>query len=430
MSAYMTLITGVNSIEELKLRIQENKLEFKEDDDLIIIYSPVNNRTENQVDNDTKSLIIDKHTLKPIVTQYNKLLYNDEATKFLVSNKWENVTIKYCYEGTMISVFHAYDKWYVSTRKCLDAKTSYWINGMSYYDLFVESIEGRFTLDDLNKDYCYHFILLHNKNKNIVDYTTILGKFYKTVALAMVTEKYTLKRVEHDLHNVILPQKLTYNNLDEAISYLKSISNCDVVNQKITTEGFIIEYYENDKLTLLKLQTDIYKYIASYKPNVSNIDAMFLELYQENKLHEISPFFTHQCNQADIINRIHSAMKTISNEFLNLYHMTRSHKNEKLYDAIPSSYKRALYVIHGKYLEKKTEPQKEQTSEVTLRQQPSITIYDVYDCLKKIDHYCLRNIFVDRLGLLQNEKFQGLLKTDCFDALLQGEMMKTIKPLK
>jgi hypothetical protein len=432
MSYYFnTLITGVSSIDEIKNRIvlfnEENnteetsvipKLDFKEDDNLMIIFSDNNHRSSNQLDNSIKSLIIDKTTLKPITTQFNKLIYNQEAVDFLKDKNWNDIKIKYCYEGTMILVFYAYEHWYVCTRKCLDAKKSYWIKDYSYYDLFMDSIDGKFKLDDLNKNYCYHFILLHYKNRNIVDYSR-LGKHYKNVVLAMTTEKNTFSIIPYEINDkIIYPRIVSFNNLSEVMKDLDDISDGDKNTSHISTEGFIIEYYEDNCLTLLKLQTNIYQYISNMKPNVSNLEAMFLELYQKDQLREIIPYFSTHCGET--INRINKSMKTITTELLNIYHQTRSHKNESLYDLLPSSYKCALYIIHGQYLQKKT---KETNNENDLNDKKTITVYDIYEILKKMDSFNLRKIFVDRIKLINNESVKEIFNSDCFFTLLEGKLL-------
>lgn len=413
---FNTLITGVSNIDELKERITNAKLGFKEDENLLIIYSESNQLTGVPIDDEIKSLIIDKTTLKPIVSQFNKLIYNDDAIKYLENKDWNNVTVKHCYEGTMIIVFYSHDKWYVCTRKCLDARKSYWIKDRSYYDLFMDTISDSFKLEDLNTNYCYHFILIHYENKNIVDYTGF-GDYYKKLSLAMTTEKYTLNRVQYKINDdIIYPHIVKFNCADDIITELQKISEKDKNAQHITTEGFILEYVENGEVTLLKLQTPIYKYIASIKPNVSNIDAMFLELYQKNLLKEIVPYFTHQSGY--VINRIHSSMKTLAMEVLNIYHITRGHKNEQLYAKLPSCYKHALFDIHGLYL---SEIRKPNTSEFSGKH--SITIYDVYNCLKKLDSFTLRKMFIDRLTFIDDLEMRQYTQCNCFQTMLQGKLL-------
>lgn len=420
---FNTLITGVASIEDLKSKISASgSLNYKEDDHHIIIFSINNQRTGVELDDSTKSVIIEKSTMTPIASQFNKLIYNEDAKEFLNGKNWSDVSVKYCFEGTMIVVFFSHDNWYVCTRKCLDARKSFWIKDISYYDLFMEAIDGKFALDDLNKDYCYHFILIHHKNKNIVDYSR-LGKQYKTVSLAMTTEKTTLKRIHYRINDkIIYPRVVNFNSLDEVVKELSDISDGDRHTQQISTEGFIIEYFENNVLTLLKLQTPIYKFIADAKPNVSNLEAMFLELYQHDKLGDIIPFFSAQCGETVL--RIKNAMYTISNELLNIYHCTRNRKNELLYSVLPQSYRTAIYIIHGDYLQKRAKELAKMENPTDMKgDKKSMTVHDVYLCLKKLDGYVLRKIFVDRLTLKENEAFKHMFNHGCYDALLQGRLL-------
>lgn len=433
MAGFNTLIMGATTIDDIKNKIiafndehakdtTENipKIEFKEDEHHMIVYSVSNKRTGNAIDDDTKSVIIDKDTMRPIVTQFNKIIYNDDAVEFLKQKDWKNVSVKYCFEGTMIIVFYSHDKWYICTRKCLDASTSQWIKGISYYDLFMEAIKGKFAVENLDKRYCYHFVLVHHKNKNIVDYSW-LGKQYKTVALVMTTEKYTYNRVDCVVSDKILyPSTMTFNNIDEIIVELANISDGDRQTYHISTEGFMIEYRDGGSLISLKMQTPIYKNISENKPNTSNMDAMFLELYQTNKLKEFAPYFTQHCGE--VVNRIHNAVKTVSSEMLNLYHITRSHKNEKLYSVLPASYRHALYEIHGRYI-KKHDKETEKAASNALNDKKSITIYDVYDVLKQIEPFTLRKIFIDRISLLDKPEMNQYLRKDDFDVMLQGKLM-------
>lgn len=420
-STIRTLINGVQNVDELKERVEHANLSYKEDDDFMIVYSKTNDRSDSEIDNVTKSVIIDKAQLQQLTTQFNKPIYNSETETFLTDKDWNKVSVQMCYEGTLIVVFYEKGKWYICTRKCLDATKSAWIKGLSYYDLFMEAIDGKFKLDDLNKSFCYHFVLIHHKNRNIVDYTSMFGNYYRKIAHVMTLEKYTNKRVEYIINDKVLyPQRVQCSSIETLKRSLSDISEHDEQNRSITTEGFIIEYDDGTDTTLLKLQTHIYTRIASIKPNTNNLDAMFLELYQRNELAEIVPYFSKQVGE--VINRIHSSMKAISGELLNIYHATRCHMNEKLYDDLPSSYKCVLYTIHGVYINKRTrEIERNKTSE--LGDKKSITIHDVYECLKSVDSYTLRKLFIDRLTLIEHDDVREYIDVECFDAIIQGKLM-------
>lgn len=421
MASFKTLISGVQDISELKSKIESVGLSYKEDDNFIIVYSDENDRTNDEIHNEAKSIIISKATLQPIVSQFNKPYYNDDAETFLKDKDWNQISVKYCIEGTMIIVFYENSKWYICTRKCLDAMQSKWIRGISYHELFMDAINGKFKLDDLDKSLCYHFILVHHKNRNIVDYTAMLDDYYKTVALVMVTEKYTLIPKTYYINDRIMyPTQRKFKSIDELKIELAKLSECDEKRKSVTTEGFIIEYIHDGNVTVSKIQSRIYQTIEKMKPNTSNLDTMFLGLYQIDKLPDIVPYFTNQ--EGEVINRIHTAMRVLSSEILDLYHSTRSHKNEELYESLPSSYKCILYTIHGLYIKKRTtEIEKNKTSEIGDKK--SVTVYDVYGCIKHLDTKLLRKIFIDRLTLLENENIRRYLDIENFDIVIQGKLM-------
>lgn len=424
MSVHFTnLISGINSVDALKERAKSANLYFKEDDKHILIYSRDIQLTGNALNDSIKSIIFEKETLKPIVTQYNKMIYNDDALDFLEGKKWSDIVIKECFEGTMIIVFNSNNKWYVCTRKCLDASKSYWIKDISYYDLFMDTIGGKFTLDDLDKNYSYQFILIHHKNKNIVDYHRF-GDRYKTVALATVTEKYTLKKIDYRINDkIIYPSVLKFNGLKDVMCKLHEIATTERKQGFVSTEGYLLEYYNGNDYVLLKLQTQLYRDIKLVKPNVSNLDAMFLELYQEDKLVDVAKYFTS--NAGEIVLRIHNAMRNISLEFLSIYHVTRSHKNEELYKLLSPSYKNAIYVIHGLYLQKHSKEIKMNNNDEIdkIHDNKSITVHDVYNTLKKLPSMSLRKIFVERIKLMENAIVNQYINDTDFDTLLQGKLM-------
>lgn len=436
---YNTLVNGATSCCDIKSNISkfneahendENdnipKLGFKEDDDLMIVYSEVNSRTGNELDDGIKSLIIDKKTLKQIVTQYNKPIFNDDAKDFMNDKNWENTKVKYCNEGTLMIVFYHANKWYVCTRKCLDASKSFWVKNISYHELFLEAIKDKFTFDDLKKSFCYHFVLIHHKNKNIVRYPNLHGK-YATVELVRTTIKYTDNTIDCTINDKILyPKTVTINNYEQLSDYIMNISRNDENYGYITTEGFIVEHYCDNKMTILKFQTPIYKKIWENKPNVNNIDAVLLELYQTDKLREFGSFFAE--NPADYVVRIKNALKVLSEEVLNIYHLTRSRKNQDLYELLPPSYKIAIYKIHGLYL-KTANNVDENSDKISFKK--SITVHEVYDCLKHLNGFTLRTMFIDRIELIETHAFdkycvinKNLSSCEMFDALVQGKLLQ------
>ena len=65
------------------------------------------------------------------------------------------------------------DKWYLSSRRCLDASESLW-NSVSHRDMFLEVL-AKDNMDwdtfclKLDKSHNYYWILIHHNLKNVVD---------------------------------------------------------------------------------------------------------------------------------------------------------------------------------------------------------------------------------------------------------------------
>lgn len=406
-------------------------LSLKEDDDLCIIYYnnvPNNNTTRDKsieaLESSCRSLILDKLTLKPLVTQYNKILYNADSLDFLKDKSWSQIVVQKCYEGTLIMIFFHNNKWYVTTRRCLNAQESTWIRNKSYYDMFIEAMEGKFTFEELNKNYCYHFVLIHHKNKNIVSYNW-LGREYKELFHILTTEKYLLDEINCKINDkVSYVAKEKFDTMDDLLKELNKQNDLDKTYQKITSEGYILRYYTGEiyksPFITLKLQTSIYDTLMKLKPNNSNIYQCFLELYQKDKLNEFLPFFTRYGNE--VIKRIHISIKNLSKETLDLYHLTRNKNNNEIYNNLTEQYKKCLYEIHGIYIKNRKQDFENGIDNKKLGSTRSINVFDIYHYLKNMPANELRQLYFDRMNISINDKFK-FINRNCIDTMTQSTLM-------
>lgn len=417
---------------------QKYYINFKENDKLAILYyNDLQNEEAKELELSCRSCIIDKSTMKIIGSQFNKIIYNNDALdyleKYLGTSKWDQVVVQKCYEGTSLLVYNYEDKWYVSTRRCLNSEDSTWVKGKSYREMFNEAINGKFELDDLNRDYCYHFVLVHHKNKNIVNYS-YLGKDYTEVFHTMTTEKYTLNEIKYDQSKINDKIKYvheeSFTDLKDLENSLKKLSKYNEYTKKITTEGYILKVYKgepfNSPFTILKLQTPIYQKIMKIKPNNSNIHQSYIELYQKDKLVEFLPYFTKYNN--DITRRINYAMKNLAKEILDLYHCTRQRKNASVYNNLSEQYKKTLYGLHGLYIEHRKQDfrNNNQNNQNNKKQfdngSRSINVHDVYHFLKNLPPTELRQLFYERMILLNNDA-QIPINKNCIYTKTQSLLM-------
>jgi len=405
-------------------------LNMKENSDLCMIYyqnlphNDTRNNLARKIEHTCKSYILDKKTLQGIATQFNKVIYNKDALKIINNVPFNQLSIQKSYEGIDVLIYNHNNKWYVSTRRCLRADESKKISNKSFIELLNST--RRFEFKELDKNLCYHFILVHYRNRNIINYRN-LGKDYKKLIHTMTTKKYTFEEIDTKINDEVIRSKnINFESLTDVLDELNRININNLKNKKITEEGFTLKYYHGEKykshFTILKLQTNIYQKILNIKPNNFNMDQNYLELYQKDLLSEFLPYFTKF--PIEIKRRIHLAMKNLSREFLDLYHTTRNKNNPNLYHKLTEKYKKVLYGLHGLYIEHRGQDfiDKNNTVSRSFDSSKSINIHDVYHFLKDLSPHELRQIFLDRSNLMRN-RYNKFINRHCIYTKTQTVMM-------
>lgn len=351
MSNIIELITKSENFNEFKMGLEEfPDIEVKEkepetvNDDRAIIFSE-----------SCKSIIINKSNMTILGSQFNNIIYNDDAIELIGSLNWSNIKVSECIEGTLLLVYYYNDSWRISTRRCLDAKDSYWVKDNSYEDMFNSCISEDFY-EELDKRFCYHFILVHYLNRNIVEVSEGTKMIYHV--LTTTSGEKGVYEVPYIIPGVRVPKTFDFGCLEDAIGYVRVVGEMDKRNKRISSEGLFFKYSLDNVPLFLKLQTDIYQEIAKYKPNTNNLQEVLLEFYKKDKLGMFSPYFGNTTDYSIII-------KLLSRKLLDLYHTTRK-RNSELYDGLPGIYKKILYDLHGQFINSKK----------------SITIHMVYNHLK------------------------------------------------
>mgnify|MGYP001178927242 CR=1 FL=1 len=377
---------------------------------LVLLYNNYGN-TNNLLDGECRSVVLNRETMEIVSFTCNSPLCNSEAINFIMENNESEKIITECYEGTMMSIFKHKEKWYISTRRCLDSNNSVWQQEKSHYKMFVEVLKDnnyesfdQFT-DKLSEEFCYNFILLHHENKNVVDYTNVFGENYKKLVLAIVREKSTQKEINiwnnEDINNfekvlndnIFIPKKLDNFNL------------LDVENQKNyldnppRTEGLIVKVMDgSNNFKVLKIQTNDYQFGCA-SGSTGNIYRGFLKLYQNEKLNDffknnknfdkyskiINPLNTSETY--DTIGMVDAVFKVCTSELFELFKIlwdikTGKHKTGNLYNKLSKDYRDILFGIRGIYFKKKASYINDK-KENNLNKNYYLKIKDIYTYLKK-----------------------------------------------
>jgi hypothetical protein len=384
-----------------------------EEENLVLIYNKFDDHHMSELKRECRSLILDKNTLE--IKAYSC------ETPHLVQNKdlllKENNIINMCYEGTLLSIFNHNNKWYVSTRRCLNSSNSIFNTGenvlKSHYQMFEEVLLKTEYNNFENFSKCldstksYYFVLIHHENKHIIDYSYKFDFNYCKLCLISIRDNNMFELDIYDkslsfvCDNIFLPER--FDSIDEFIR----INELNKYDGNVKDEGIIIKVLipETNKYSLYKLQTDSYK-LQIVIGNDKNMYKGLIHLYQNNKITEyflqnpnsnfikiVNPLNTYESFYSTGI--IDSIFKVFTSEIFELFKLICSLKtgkcqNKELYEILPKEYKNIIYDIRGIYFKKKAklfENTNEKTGEELRKSH--LTINDIYNHLK--------NIHVDRI---------------------------------
>ena len=390
---------------------------FFSEENLLLVYTKFEestyNNTNTPLKNECRSLIIDVDKKEIVSYTCNTPICNLEAMNYLLGHNENKMKVYECFEGTLMSLFNNNNKWYLSTRRCLDSKKSIW-NENSHFDLFMEVLKSdnfesldKLT-DSLDESLCYNFVLIHHKNKNIVDYTSKFGENYKKLCLAFVRNKKDLKEIDHDKMQDLLPEGLSNIFIPEEFDSLTSFNsqNEDFEKENVlncSSEGVIVKLNNENSIDFyLKLQTHPYQFNKAIGLE-KNIYKGFVNLYQNGKLADFLNKNNNLVNYKKIVNPLNiqesydtigvvdSVFKVCTSELYELFKSLWNLKSGKqlssdneFYNILPKEYKTILYGIRGIYFKNKSEVFSDNNN-LQNKVKIFIQIKDIYQFIKSID---------------------------------------------
>tara|TARA_B100001093_G_scaffold519280_1_gene607521 strand:- start:206 stop:1303 length:1098 start_codon:yes stop_codon:yes gene_type:complete len=343
------------NLDEIIKFLDQLELNYKINDNLIIIKYPKKLKfSEHKYIRDTRGLIFDIKNKKIINRSFSGCIsYNN----FKNNIDWDNVVLEEFIDGTLINLYYN-EEWKLSTKFCIDAKTSFYRSKKSYYDLFNEI----YSLDniDFDKKYTYSFVLVHNESRNISKISE--NKIYHIET----TNNYTGEKINLDL-GFTKPKILKIKNI---INQYNLNSYTDLENFKFNSwnnPGFMIYNLDRTQRTVFKNKdfTEIENLIKGQK----DFNFIFIKYLKNrpiiDKLLNVFPEYN------ELFKKIYNKFTSLILEIFDIYCNTKVYKTQKLVDR---KFKKIIYDIHGIYLQK---VKKEKKFKIALK--------DVYELLLNYD---------------------------------------------
>jgi hypothetical protein len=352
-------------------------------------------------------LIFTLNPLKPIVSFSNAIIFDNGTIENIAKSNWNDIEIiEYNFNSLHVVLFNENFIWYIS---CHDEIIRLDNINNSYVKIFndllhTENVKNWVECEG-NSEIVYHLLLVHPMLCKVTQHDI------KSITLLWTCDKHV---------NIInsnvpyLSKKLKYFScLDELQISLETECNNDMLNKSLSFGGYFLKipysYNNRRQYICCVIRSNLYKYILSVLPKNENKYISYLELYQRNELSDVITYIHKYPN--DVIRRINMAIRTLSKEILNIYHLTRKKQNFILYNSLTKRYKKVLFELHKIYVTQKHKElnTKHSKTEILLIEKKSISVDVVYDYLKLINVNDLIQIFKDRneiINILTNEKYK------------------------
>ena len=360
----------INNIKNNNLdKLNKYNIKYNNYDIFKILYLKYNSLILNDYQRDCRSVIIDNN-YNIISYSYENLLENNDGINYLLKNNIDlnnidlnNIIITEAYEGTTISIFNYNDKWYLSTRKCINLNDS--IDNPQFI-MFNELLtkNNYKNLDDfcnkLDKNNSYHYILIHHNNKNYIDYKFKFGDNYTKLCLVTIRDNNLneinindnpIYSYDYSNNDIFIPTIYDKSTLDNFFK-IKDILNNNW-SMDLNIEGIIIKH--NTKI--IKLQTLNYEFnkTKTLFGKDNNIYKSLLLLFQKNKLYNYlinniylkDIYFNNK--YYNLINIINQSLKYLSSIILELCIYYWNNNDIINYNNLPKIYKYILYNLKGIY---------------------------------------------------------------------------------
>jgi hypothetical protein len=355
----------------------------------------------NEIYNKVKYFVYEKHNnIYKLLFVVPRIIKNTHNYVKNIINTQNNLKIMCKYSGSYIVLFFSVDRWYFSF------KYQVYLLDNNIHPILYNCVKN--ILPNLDTNICYHLILNDTRLRKILLAQTGIND---ELILLKKTYKYS-KKIDELCNNFINVSYYYVSCLDELYYKLIELDNKNKILKKLCYLGFVLEQNE----TYISFNTSLVDALSNFIPYKYTPSLTHLYLYQNNKLNIFLNMLNSFVTNDDLINRINNAFNTLSKEILDIYHLTRNKKNSNLYNSLPSSYKKIIYILHKTYISLSS-------SNIHFdsdldNEKMSLNISIVYKKLKEIDIDLLRLLFIERSKIM----YYDIKK--CSDTSIQCYLLK------
>lgn len=269
--------------------------------------------------------------------------------------KSDDIIVEEMVEGTMINVFwdNVNNDWKINTRKRIGANNFFYTNkqkSLTFKQMFEDIISeyDNFSLDNLNKSYCYSFIIQHPDNRIVIPVSSkklyLIAVYHiEDIEGETIINTINLNDFKNTPHmiNTNISYPFVYPSGWNSYDELKVNFGTSVTPSTIL--GVVIRNKTNNQRC--KIRNPQYETIRALKGNQSNIIYNYLRLRKENQVKEYLEHYSDHAEEfSNFRDKIHKFTGLLYSKYIDCY--IKKQKPLKEYDEY---FRTHMYKLHKIY---------------------------------------------------------------------------------
>lgn len=314
------------SFKKIKEESEKEPYHFKitEKEDAFMVCNTDKSDLSNPLCREMSGIVLEKGSNKVLHYSLQKAyegIDEPECKDTYSAELSENYEIEISTEGSLIKTFYHNGQWNVATSKNIDATFSRWGSDKSFKEIFFETLSyENIKLDDLDKTFCYSWVIQHPDNKIAGDVS---------VPFCIMINKVNLETLE------VTRTTDTYKVNKKLEDVLEEIQDIRCTNNYIV-------YLQDGKR--IKLESVYRKKIKNLLGNHSSMKYSFIHCLKKGmEMDIIQEFPTQEKLFNEILDKIHIATLEIHKSYMEVQVL----KNREY--EVPHKYKKTLKQLHWQY---------------------------------------------------------------------------------
>lgn len=255
---------------------------------------------------------------------------------------FNSISIEENIEGTMINLFFDkhIQKWVYASKSNIGANCKFYVDTISFHEMYEECLlNSKLNYDELNKQFCYSFVIQHPKNRIVIP--------FETTSLYLVNVYHCFRK-----DNLNLIENIPIQNVKNM--FIHSTVKFPIIYQFESYESIIMQeswffkgYMLKSDFYRCKMLNPNYEQIKELRGNQPNYKYYYLMLRKnQNVLKEFLQYFPEYIiPSSEYEKEIKQYTTTLFKQYISCF----IHKKMKLRE-YPPKYKTHMYQLHQIYI--------------------------------------------------------------------------------